>query len=283
MGVLAETVSLVFLESKMAVKPKKKQAPKYYRGKKTKETVDALLQAIATGAPYVICCRAVGIHVDTFHGWRQTDPEFETQVEQTAAKAALRLLGKIEEQATNNFSACAWILERRFPELFSRPEIQLNLGAQNGAGAGLTINITAGEAKQLESTAEPIRESVREMFNKYRPALCNDNGNDNGKVVEVEAVTEPETVVEQPISHKEGDENSQAFWHQFCGDGERLVEKDAAVFVVKTIVTEAVGQHRCRRVAFKSEPFTVADVLTMIEKLSGPAGWQHLQRRAGYT
>jgi hypothetical protein len=244
-----------------------------------------LLQVIATGAPYTICCAAVGIDYDSFMAWKSEDPEFATLVEEASAKAALRLLGKIEEQATNNFSACAWILERRFPEIFSRPEIQLNLSAQNGAGSGLTINISAGEAKQIEGIAEPVRESVREMFNKYRPALHNGNGGDNGKVVEAEAtVTEPETVIEQqPISYKDGDETSQMFWSQFCGVGERAVEKTTAVYVAGTIIDETVGRNRGQRVMFKDESITVADVLAMIERLSGTAGWQHLQRRAGYA
>src|SRR5215470_12072855 len=130
------------------------------RSKKTEQTINALLKAIATGAPYVICCKAVGIHFDTFMGWKQTDPEFAAKVEQTSAKAAMRLLGKIEAQATNNFSACAWILERRFPELFSRPEVQLNLQT-NVVQNNLTITIAPQEAKEIEArTGAPIGQSA---------------------------------------------------------------------------------------------------------------------------
>jgi hypothetical protein len=124
------------------------------------------MKAIATGAPYVICCRAVGIHFDTFMHWKNSDAAFAAKVEQTAAKAALRLLGKIEEQATNNFSACAWILERRFPELFSRPEVQLNLQT-NFTQNNLTITIGPEEARAIEAAAEPVRTKVREMCEEY--------------------------------------------------------------------------------------------------------------------
>src|SRR6516225_6203706 len=101
--------------------------------------------------------------------WKNRDPEFAAKVEKVAAKAALRLLGKIEKQATNNFSACAWILERRFPELFSRPEVQLNLIQQNNTTVNaLSITITPQEIQEIEAVAEPVRASVREMFERYK-------------------------------------------------------------------------------------------------------------------
>jgi hypothetical protein len=158
------------------------------RSKKTEQTVDALLKAIATGAPYVICCKAVGIHFDTFMGWKQTDPEFAAKVEQVSAKAALRLLGKIEEQATNNFSACAWILERRFPELFSRPEVQLNLIQQNNTTLNaLSITISPEEVRAIEAEAEPCRQRVKEMFAAYRPTLRIGGNGDGQRTVDVQA------------------------------------------------------------------------------------------------
>jgi hypothetical protein len=151
--------------------------------KKTDQTVAALMKAIATGAPYVICCRAVGVHLDTFMDWKNRDPEFAAKVEKVAAKAALRLLGKIEKQATNNFSACAWILERRFPELFSRPEVQLNLIQQNNATVnGLSITITPEEVRDIEAVMEPVRASVRHMFERYKPNHGNAEAKTNGSV-----------------------------------------------------------------------------------------------------
>src|SRR5215470_17018458 len=172
------------------------------RSKKTEQTINALLKAIATGAPYVICCKAVGIHFDTFMGWKQTDPEFATKVEQTSAKAAMRLLGKIEAQATNNFSACAWILERRFPELFSRPEVQLNLQT-NVVQNNLTIIIAPEEVREIEAQAAPVREKVRRMLETYRPgALGNGNGS-GARTVDIQA--EPvEKEALPPIVRKQG-------------------------------------------------------------------------------
>src|SRR5262245_10586961 len=104
------------------------------RGRPTKRTPQlekALLAAIRTGAPYRIACMACGISEDVFANWRRADSVFAQQVERVSGQSALRLLKKIETQGKENFSACAWLLERRFPETFSRPEVQLNLIQQN--------------------------------------------------------------------------------------------------------------------------------------------------------
>jgi hypothetical protein len=49
--------------------------------KRSKKLVSVLLDAISAGAPYNLACKAAGIHVDTFHGWRRDHPKFALQVE----------------------------------------------------------------------------------------------------------------------------------------------------------------------------------------------------------
>ena len=130
-------------------------------GRPTKEG-----RAIETGLPYTLCCRLVGISYDSFMTWKREDPAFNQEVEAAAAKAAARLLSKIERQASNNFAAAAWILERRFPELFSRPEVQLSVSNTANHNA-LSITISLEEAKQIEERAASIRESARQMLEAY--------------------------------------------------------------------------------------------------------------------
>ena len=98
-------------------------------GKRTPQLEKDLLAAIETGAPYRVACLACGISDDAFTEWRRKDPEFAARVNTAAGKTALRLLKKIEARAEDNFSAAAWMLERRFPDSFSRPEVQV--GIQN--------------------------------------------------------------------------------------------------------------------------------------------------------
>jgi hypothetical protein len=130
----------------------------------------ALLSAISKGAPYKIACLACGISEDAFTDWRRKDRAFAQAVERASGKMALRLLGKIEKQADENFSAAAWILERRFVETFARPEVQLNLIQQNNVmGSTLSITIGPQEAREIEAVAEPCRERVKELYSRYRP------------------------------------------------------------------------------------------------------------------
>jgi hypothetical protein len=107
--------------------------------------------------------------------WKREDVEFAAKVEATAAKAALRLLSKIEAHAQDNFAAASWILERRFPELFSRPEVQLNLQT-NVVQNNLSIVVAPEELREIEAQAAPSRDKVRRMFAAYRPGLGNGSG-----------------------------------------------------------------------------------------------------------
>src|SRR5262245_23536748 len=120
--------------------------------KKTQKLVAELLEAIAGGAPYTICCAAVGVHIDTFMDWKRTDPEFARQVEQVAAQGALKRLKRIEQHGEETFAALSWMLERRFPQEFSRPEVQLSVTAQAAVvnGNGTPHNVQMVVVSDLE-------------------------------------------------------------------------------------------------------------------------------------
>jgi len=78
----------------------------------------------------------------------------------------------------------AWMLERRYPTQFAKPEIQLSF-QNNFTQNNLSIHITNAEARAIEAEASPVRNKVKEMFAQYRPALpSNGNGessNGNGE------------------------------------------------------------------------------------------------------
>jgi hypothetical protein len=84
---------------------------------------------------------------------------------------------KIRDGKQRDWVRIAWFLERRYPERFARPEIQLSF-SNSYTQNNLSINISSGEAKQIESEAKPVRDYVSSMFHKYRPALGNGNGDD---------------------------------------------------------------------------------------------------------
>jgi hypothetical protein len=76
------------------------------------------------------------------------------------------LQGSIHIAWSKPGAAAAWILERRFPELFSRPEVQLILSNTTNHSP-LTLSISLEEARQIEERAAPIRESARQMLEEY--------------------------------------------------------------------------------------------------------------------
>jgi hypothetical protein len=79
-------------------------------------------------------------------------------------------------EAKGFWQGAAWFLERKYPQQFAKPEIQLNWGNTYNQN-NLTINISAQDAKSIEAQAKPIRDEVSSMFQQYRPQLNDVMGN----------------------------------------------------------------------------------------------------------
>ena len=56
------------------------------------------------------------------------------------AEAIKSNLDLIKRAANECWPAAAWLLERRHPELFARPEVQLNVGVQNNMNAPVSAH-----------------------------------------------------------------------------------------------------------------------------------------------
>lgn len=96
-------------------------------------------------------------------------------------KAELEREAKYREKLWTSKSLPAGIcfmLERKYPTQFAKPEIQLSF-QNNYSQHNLTLNITGQEAKEIEAIAEPVRQSVQNMFKNYKPGQV---GNGNGEV-----------------------------------------------------------------------------------------------------
>lgn len=88
-----------------------------------------IVEAIRRGLPYKLAASAGGVSYNTFVRWRNegTRPkaprqlrEFRDQVRTAESEAARRFLGLIEAAAERNWQAAAWMLERRYPDLFGK-------------------------------------------------------------------------------------------------------------------------------------------------------------------
>jgi hypothetical protein len=114
--------------------------------KKTPARCQAILKGIESGWPYVVACASAGTTYESFSTWCRTDEHFAAQVAMAEAVAIRTNLELIQDAARDKiWPAAAWLLERRHPELFSRPEVQLNLIQQNN------INTQGSNGHSLES------------------------------------------------------------------------------------------------------------------------------------
>jgi hypothetical protein len=105
--------------------------------KKTPARCKAILKGIESGWPYVVACSSAGTTYESFSTWVRTDEYFAAQVAKAEAVAIRTNLELIQEAAPDKiWPAAAWLLERRHPELFARPEVQLNLIQQNNINTG---------------------------------------------------------------------------------------------------------------------------------------------------
>jgi len=98
--------------------------------KRTPERENLLLLAIARGLPLKAGCKLAGLGFTTFNGWREEDPLFAQKIEFAEAQAIERNLALIQRAALKDWKAAAWILERRHPDMFARPEVQLSQPVQ---------------------------------------------------------------------------------------------------------------------------------------------------------
>jgi hypothetical protein len=143
--------------------------------KKTPARCKAILKGIESGWPYVVACSSAGTTYESFSAWCRTDEHFAAQVAMAEAVAIRTNLELIQAAARDKiWPAAAWLLERRHPELFSRPEVQLNLiqqtniNAQNGTGLSMEIVVARdveflGLAKTEGYQHRPIEREAREV------------------------------------------------------------------------------------------------------------------------
>lgn len=111
--------------------------------KYTPDRVKRITDALALGASYRRAAQAGGIHIDTLIEWRKEHSEFSEAVEKAEAKNTTRCLKSITKAADNgNWTAGAWLLERRYPREYGRRE---DLTSNGQTLTGLVIKLDGDE------------------------------------------------------------------------------------------------------------------------------------------
>lgn len=100
------------------------------KGKYTKQTIDALVEAITLGATYRRACAAAGISEETFNVWRREKSAFSEAIEKAEYEFTRKHLDVIRTAATRDgtWQASAWMLERRYPADYGK-QVQEHQGA----------------------------------------------------------------------------------------------------------------------------------------------------------
>lgn len=125
--------------------------------KRTPTMLATICKLVQKGLSIPHAAEKVHVHHTTVGRWRQDDLEFDAALR--AAEAAF-----IEEQTENirgagkrNWCASAWLLERKWPQFFSQPQIQLNMGAVK-----TEVEDLASMIARLRSSPEALR-TLHEM------------------------------------------------------------------------------------------------------------------------
>jgi hypothetical protein len=227
----------------------------------------------------------------TFRAWRR-DKAFVEKIKRAVALRLYKRLQKIESGA-DGWQGTGWVLERLYPTRFAKPEIQLSFNNNTLTQNYLSISITGEQARAIEAEARPSRERVAKMFEQYRPQDFGEHSRADSRpeleARDVEVLVSSEQPVLQAaepakITHRDGDEKRPGFWQVLVeSDPQSPVAKQTAIFAIRSILLELQGlkAHRAE-IEFGDDPVRLGDLFALLEKLSGPNGWQLMQRKAGF-
>ncbi len=104
------------------------------RVKNTKYTsilAHQICEHVSKGIPMRQAAQTLGISESTFHRWRREKEDFAEMIDQAIGVSESRLITEIS--VNEDWRAKAWILERRFPERWSkREQIDMNVSKSEG-------------------------------------------------------------------------------------------------------------------------------------------------------
>jgi Homeodomain-like domain len=121
--------------------------------KLTPERRKAFIACLERGLPLKVAAKAVGVSIDAVYDWIRRDKQFAEEVRATDLKSLEANLAYVKDAREDAWQAAAWILERQWPELYARPEVQLNaqLNQINISGAELRVSISPAELALIQT------------------------------------------------------------------------------------------------------------------------------------
>jgi len=106
----------------------------------TQETIAAILRTIRLGLHPDRAAQAHGISPGTMRAHKKRHPEFATAIKEAEAAAENTFLGRIMQHTERQWTAAAWMLERRWPDRWAKRDPDLVAAAKlKPAGDGPTV------------------------------------------------------------------------------------------------------------------------------------------------
>jgi len=141
-------------------KPKKVGRP---RSTMTPEAIEAILRSVRLGLHPDRAALAAGVSASTYRNHKRRHPEFATAVKEAMAAAEEGYLSRILMHSEKQWTAAAWILERRWPERWrKREEVDVKAKVQQrteGPKAPAGVDL-ANYLERLSSMPALIRDRI---------------------------------------------------------------------------------------------------------------------------
>jgi hypothetical protein len=108
----------------------------------TEDAIEAIMRGIRLGLHPDRAAMAAGVKASTMRMHKRANPEFLTAIKEAEAVAERGFLSRIIQHSQRQWTAAAWMLERRFPDRWKRQdgtqEVKLSGTVRNDGPAAPT-------------------------------------------------------------------------------------------------------------------------------------------------
>jgi hypothetical protein len=206
--------------------------------------------------PIYFAAKAGDVSTETLSLWREKDPQFARDFETARLEAVERRWRRIEKAAKGSvehppdWKADAWSLERVYPQLFGRPDLQLSVNQSVATGPTNVVVVGPERAKILTTRHETIRAKTRELLDAREANTGNAQGSSGPPSLtsELVAAVVPAAPTDGapagklstgnlPTTGEPLPDKPASWWAQFLYPG-RLISKSDATLALRMILSE---------------------------------------------
>lgn len=136
----------------------------------TDEKIEAILKTVRLGLHPDRAAQAHGVAPETLRSHRKRHPQFATAIKEAEAAAEQGFLGRILRHTENQWTAAAWMLERRWPDRWAKREPKLNV--QVAQQQAIQVGPPMPEPEQLRNMLAQLSDRLKLQI-KNQPKIQN--------------------------------------------------------------------------------------------------------------